>query len=129
MKKTYSKSVKIVLLSTLFAFSIVAQGQTREFVQRTNNFNSIDVGDHSRPTFTDIDGDWILMDIKMQKMNGLIAAQRIKRINPKLNIAFVTNYDDKVYRTAAKSIGVYLFFMKNNLLTIRSKLEENEVVA
>ena len=71
---------------------------------------------------SDFNPDWILMDIKMPKMNGITAAKKIKEIIPDINIAFVTGYDNYSYREAAKSIGIEYFFLKNDLLSIRGKI-------
>ncbi|NOX17842.1 MAG: choice-of-anchor D domain-containing protein [Chlorobi bacterium] len=60
MKKLLSNSVKSILIIFLLIFVTVMQAQTREFVQLTTHFNSIDAGDYSTPTFTDIDGDGLL---------------------------------------------------------------------
>ncbi|NOX16725.1 MAG: response regulator [Chlorobi bacterium] len=84
-------------------------------------------GEAALLSLNDFNPDWILMDIKMKGMNGLIAAQRIKEIDPAQNIAFVTSYDYEAFRAAAKNIGVELYFMKDNLLLIREKLEEQEL--
>lgn len=72
----------------------------------------------------DFNPDWILMDIKMKKINGLITAQKIKEMKPDVNIAFVTNYDYEAYHDAAKSIGAKHYFLKNDLLSIREILKK-----
>lgn len=69
--------------------------------------------------------DWILMDIKMGKMNGIAASEKIKQILPAVKIAFVTSYDDKLYRAAAQKLGIKYFFTKTYLLDIRKTLESN----
>jgi len=69
--------------------------------------------------------DWILMDIRMEKMNGILAAEKIKAVMPDVNIAFVTSYDNYSYRQAAKSLGIEHYFMKTNLLDIRKVLDRD----
>ena len=73
----------------------------------------------------DFNPDWILMDIKMKKMNGIIAAEKIKAVTPEVNIAIVTSYDSYLYRDAARKLGIKHFFMKTNLLDIRRVLDSN----
>lgn len=72
---------------------------------------------------SDFNPDWILMDIRMEKMNGILAAEKIKAVMPDVNIAFVTSYDNYSYRQAAKSLGIEHYFMKTNLLDIRKVLD------
>ena len=72
---------------------------------------------------SDFNPDWILMDIRMEKMNGILAAEKIKAVMPDVNIAFVTSYDNYSYRQAAKSLGIEHYFMKTNLLGIRKVLD------
>ena len=79
-------------------------------------------GESAVLSYSDFKPDWILMDIKMPKMNGITAAKKIKEIIPGINIAFVTGYDNYSYREAAKSIGIEYFFLKNDLLSIRGKI-------
>ncbi len=74
----------------------------------------------------DFKPDWILMDIKMAKMNGIQAAEKIKKIMPDVKIAFVTGYDNYSYRQAAKSLGIEHYFTKNNLLGIRKVLDADK---
>lgn len=72
---------------------------------------------------SDFKPDWILMDIRMGKMNGILAAEKIKKIMPDVKIAFVTSYDNYSYRQAAKSLGIEHYFIKTNLLDIRKVLD------
>ncbi len=71
----------------------------------------------------DFKPDWILMDIRMEKMNGILASEKIKKIMPDVKIAIVTSYDNYSYRQAAKSLGIEHYFIKNNLLDIRKVLD------
>jgi len=74
---------------------------------------------------SDFNPDWILMDIRMEKMNGILAAEKIKAVMPDVNIAFITSYDNYSYRQAAKSLGIEHYFMKTNLLDIRKVLDRD----
>lgn len=69
--------------------------------------------------FVEFNPDWSLLDIRLGGMNGLIAAEKIKELKPKTNIAFVTSYDFDVYKKAAKALGVRYYFLKKDLLKIR----------
>lgn len=73
----------------------------------------------------DFKPDWILMDIRMKKMNGILASEKIKEIMSDVKIAFVTSYDNYSYRQAAKSLGIEHYFLKTNLLDIRAALDKS----
>lgn len=73
----------------------------------------------------DFKPDWILMDIQMKNLNGILASKRIKEIMPEVKIAFVTSYDNYSYRQAAKALGIEHYFMKTRLLDIRKVLDCN----
>lgn len=83
-------------------------------------------GEAALLSLNDFNPDWILMDIKMKKMNGFISAEKILKEKPETNIAFVTNHDIDSYREMAKTLGIQHYFLKNNLLSIRNKLLEHE---
>lgn len=70
--------------------------------------------------------DWILMDIKMSKMNGILTAEKIKGVMPDVKIAFVTSYDNLYFRRAAKSLDIEHYFIKTNLLEIRKVLDHDK---
>ncbi len=74
----------------------------------------------------DFDPDWILLDIRMGKMSGLTAAEKIKELKLNANIAFVTSYDIDVYKKAAEALGIKHYFLKNDLQKIRDAIHSNK---
>ena len=68
--------------------------------------------------------DWVLMDIKMKRVNGLEASKIIKSKYPDARIAIVTNYDSKLYRNYAAKIGVDVFISKQNLMELQNLVYE-----
>lgn len=68
--------------------------------------------------------DWILMDIRMGKLNGLSAASEIKKLLPQVHVAILTSYDNYQYRQKAEACGVEFYFLKNDMLGIRKLLKE-----
>ncbi len=62
--------------------------------------------------------DWILMDISLDRMNGLKASNQIRNINRDVKIIIVTQYDDPEYRDAAKEMGAIAFVLKDDLMKI-----------
>ena len=59
--------------------------------------------------------DWVLMDIKMETVNGLTASQKIREEHPDAKIIILTYYDDPLYRESAKNFGVRAYVLKENL--------------
>jgi len=73
-----------------------------------NGQQAIDLYDLHRP-------EWILLDIKMEPVDGLSVARIIKAKNTQAKIVFITNYDEESYREEAKKISVYAYVLKENL--------------
>ena len=72
--------------------------------------------------------DWILMDIRMPGMNGISAAENIKKLLPDAHIAFITSYDNISYRQKAAMMGIECYFLKSDLLSIRKTLESYNIL-
>lgn len=65
---------------------------------------------------------WVLMDIKMKGMDGLMATMQIKAAFPEARIIIVTAYDDLKLRAAAHIAGACGYVSKENLLELRKIL-------
>ncbi len=76
-------------------------------------------GDEAVIQYGAIKPDWVLMDIKMKRMNGLEAAKKIKENYPDAHIAVVTKYDNKFFRMKAAKAGAEMFVSKQNLLELK----------
>jgi DNA-binding NarL/FixJ family response regulator len=59
--------------------------------------------------------DWVLMDIQMEPVDGLVASKTILASHPDAKIIILTNYDDSGYRQAAKELGTRAFILKEHL--------------
>jgi len=73
--------------------------------------------------------DWTLLDIKMNGLDGLTAAEKIKQKDPKAKIIIVTNYDEASYRNKAKNINVGSYILKENIKEIISILNDNKKIS
>lgn len=67
--------------------------------------------------------DWVLMDLRMEPVNGIAATRILKAAFPQAHVAIVTNYGEQEYREEAGSAGAERFFMKDNLPAIRKQLD------
>jgi two-component system response regulator DegU len=68
--------------------------------------------------------DWVLMDIQMEPVDGLIASRMILAAHPDAKIIILTNYDDPGYRQAARQLGTRAFILKEHLADIAAILSE-----
>jgi len=58
--------------------------------------------------------DLVLLDIGMPVMNGLDAANQIKRVSPRSRIVFLTQENDTNIRDAALAVGAHGYVLKIN---------------
>ena len=62
----------------------------------------------------------VLMDIRMDTMDGLMATKIIMQSYPAAKIVIVTNFDDTDLREAAYRAGAIGYVLKDNLKEIQS---------
>ena len=77
-------------------------------------------------TYQDRRPDVVLMDIRMDEMDGIQATERIKAADQGARILIVTDYDDEELRRAAMRAGAWGYVLKNNLLALVQLLEAME---
>ena len=68
----------------------------------------------------------VLMDIRMDEMDGIQATERIKAADQGARILIVTDYDDEELRRAAMRAGAWGYVLKKNLLALVQLLEAME---
>lgn len=62
--------------------------------------------------------DWVLMDWKMKRMDGITATRQIIAEYPQARILILTNFDDDNLRRAAIDAGAWRYVLKENLTEI-----------
>jgi CheY-like chemotaxis protein len=67
--------------------------------------------------------DWVLMDIKMNQMDGISAARHIRSACSNAAIIIVTGYDDVDLRKSAKCAGACAYVVKDELYSLRAILQ------
>jgi DNA-binding NarL/FixJ family response regulator len=79
--------------------------------EATNGSEAIDLYERIRP-------DWVLMDIMMDRVDGLSATRTIVAAHPNARIIILTNYDDAGYRKAAQEARARAYVLKEHLSEI-----------
>ncbi|MGA8594636.1 MAG: response regulator transcription factor [Bryobacteraceae bacterium] len=87
-----------------------------EICECTNGAEAVSAYNAERP-------DLVLMDIRMNEVEGIAATIQIKAAHPAARIVIVTDYDDTALRQAATSAGACGYVLKENLLELRQWLE------
>jgi len=85
------------------------------FHDASDGGEAIDLYDRIRP-------DWVLMDIKMEPIDGLAASRAIMAAHPEAKIIILTQYDSRLYRQAAVEAGMRAFLLKEHLGEIANVL-------
>lgn len=62
--------------------------------------------------------DWILMDIRLNEVDGLVATQQITTAWPGARVLIVSSYNDASLREAARRAGACGYVLKENLLEL-----------
>ena len=88
----------------------------------TDDVAECEDGSDALQIYTDFHPDWVLMDIKMPKMDGLTATLNIKNAFPDANICIVTDYGDQKTKEAAHNAGAKGYVLKEDLYSLRQIL-------
>ena len=94
----------------------------RTLLRNGNVFKECEDGDEAIKTYSEFLPDWVLMDIKMQRIDGLKATKEIKKNHPDAKIIIVTNYGGSAFQKAAIEAGANAFISKNSLYELNKYL-------
>jgi CheY-like chemotaxis protein len=90
------------------------------------NFIEIDDGALALAAYTEHRPDWVLMDLQLKEVDGLVATSQIRTVFPDARIVIVTNFDDDQLREDAQKAGACAYVVKDNLLALRAILSRRE---
>jgi len=88
-----------------------------EFVECIDGSEALAVYNQHQP-------DLVLMDLKMNGVDGIEATRRITRAFPDARVIIVSQYDDATLLQAARSAGAESIVSKSDLFPIRRILGE-----
>ena len=97
-----------------------------ENIRSVNNIYECKNGKKAIEVYFNYNPDWILIDIRMNSMDGLTAAKNIKQKDPNARIIIITYYDEESYRNRAKSISVFAYVLKENSKELITIINENQ---
>jgi CheY-like chemotaxis protein len=80
-------------------------------------------GDEALAAYAQCQPDWVLMDIKMPRMDGITATRQIMQEWPEAKVVMLTDYDDDELRAAALSAGACDYVLKEDLRLLRRLLQ------
>lgn len=81
-------------------------------------FHECSDGDEAVDAYARFRPDWVVMDVEMERIDGITATRWIVAGFPDAKIAIVTNYDEPALRTAAREAGARAYVLKENLLAL-----------
>jgi CheY-like chemotaxis protein len=81
-------------------------------------------GDEAVKTYTTFKPDWVFMDIKMNRMDGIEATEEIIKKFPEAKIIIVSQYNDEDTIQASLKSGAVQFVNKDNLLAIEDIIKK-----
>ncbi len=87
-------------------------------------YEAIDGGD-AAIAFEGVRPDWVLMDVRMEPIDGLVGTRKIMAAHPDAKVIILTNYDDPQFRRAAREAGATAFVAKGRLERILQVLAED----
>ena len=59
--------------------------------------------------------DLVIMDIKMQRIDGIAATRAIRGESPGARVVIITQYNDDQLRAAAREAGAFAYVLKDDL--------------
>lgn len=79
-------------------------------------------GDEAVKGYDELAPDWVLMDLAMQRMDGISATTRIRDRHPGARVLIVTEHADQDLQAAAARAGATGYVLKENLFEILEHL-------
>ena len=90
----------------------VLAGPSAEFIESSD-------GEEAVKQYTWHTPDLVIMDVQMEKMDGISATRAIRKASPNAQIVIVTQYGDNDLRAAAREAGAAGYVLKDDLSLLR----------
>jgi CheY-like chemotaxis protein len=79
-------------------------------------------GDEAMEAFLSHKPDWVVMDVRMERIGGIAATRLLKKAFPTARIVMLSKHADEEIQTAARLAGACGYFVKDDLTALRSFL-------
>ena len=83
-------------------------------------------GDEVISAYTDWQPAWVVMDVQMQRVNGIHATRLLKNAFPDSRVVMLSEHNDPEIRAAAIDAGACRYLLKDDLNALRFFLLETE---
>ena len=93
---------------------IVARGLARLLETEYELVGIVGDGRQLLEAAEDLEPDVVVVDISMPRLNGIEAARRLKKAQPKLKIVFLTQHSDVAYAARALDAGASGYVLKSS---------------
>ena len=81
-------------------------------------------GDEVLDAFIVFNPDLVLMDVEMKRMDGLKATLALTTSHPEAKVVIVTKHTDAYTREAATAAGARLLVSKDDLVSLRTLIQQ-----
>ena len=69
--------------------------------------------------------DLVIMDIRMERMDGITATRTIRGTHPEARVVVVTQYDDDELRSTARAAGAIGYVLKDDLSALHLHIRQS----
>ena len=95
------------------AIKSVLDGQDVEFIESGD-------GDDAVVQYASHKPDVVIMDIRMERLDGIAATRAIRTLSPGARVVMLTQYDDNDLRAAAIEAGAEGYVLKDDLSALQA---------
>lgn len=96
----------------------------RILTSNANDFCECSDGDEALVTYARYRPDWVLMDIRMEHIDGFEAVEQILSAFPEAQIIMVTQFDEPALKERAHHAGAVGYVLKENLGDLEAMLRK-----
>ncbi len=80
-------------------------------------------GDEVLASYVSFRPHWVLMDVRMTRMDGIRATTQLVAAHPEARVVIVSDYEQQDLQDAARRAGAVGYVAKSDLLPLRTMLE------
>ena len=91
-------------------------GLVRDIAETINECSD---GSQALAAYIEDQPDWVVMDIRMDLLDGITATRKLIETFPEAQIVIISDFDDAKLRAAASAAGACAYVMKEDLFVLR----------